>query len=726
VAFVIVTSIAGLGRQSCNPDRGILPFFLLALPVLMLNSALGLFIGRLIGSPRAAIPVAILFLLAYGAWLLIGAYRDPSFRLLSQLFVVVDGDLLNGQGLSPRVVAYRVSTLLYALGLCLWGLGAFPQARRAGLSAGRGGSSTAPIIGVLLVVVGVFIHGISAGDIHPGRSALEEDYTLQLKRGPLTLHADPRRVNHREAGAMLAEATLWLDRLRDRLGVEGKSEIHIYLHASNGDRAHYTGARHVDFAFPWKRELHIANVKVPHPTLGHELAHVLASELNDSLFQVPGRFAVFQNAGLTEGLAMAVTPEMVVRDGLTLKERAAAMRRAGHRLNLDGLFSMTGFWTQAPRRAYVMAGAVIDALLREKLDDEGRPDLSGIHRAYADGNLRKAFAEGKDPEAWVQQFEKSLDELDLPTDALTSAARQFERPSILDQTCDDDENAVRDRVLASANAGRFDEALKIAAEVEDPPSGKTLALLADTALRQDKVEKARSLLATRVSQKGERDERGQAQAEEALADLTWRVGQHRQAAVLYTRIDQKHLPPDHRRLVRAKAMLSEMAVARPGDQGVAQQAMHFLVPRGRDTDTTAALMALTRATETAGKGRGTPKEELAFAQYLLARQWLQRGAVEDGLWAMLGLTEDLTTLQEPYRHQVLLGVATGHARRGDTDVAMLGFSKLASQQERPAVRLDLRDRAERAKRMAQGLAASADSVDAGDRHLLGLGRSGGL
>ena len=45
--------------------------------------------------------------------------------------------------------------------------------------------------------------------------------------------------------------------------------------------------------------------------------------------KIPTDFVLFQRSAVIEGVAVALTPELSMRDGLTIKEQAAAIKRAG-------------------------------------------------------------------------------------------------------------------------------------------------------------------------------------------------------------------------------------------------------------------------------------------------------------------------------------------------------------------------------------------------------------
>ncbi|OGQ25671.1 MAG: hypothetical protein A2138_22760 [Deltaproteobacteria bacterium RBG_16_71_12] len=336
--FAVVTGVSGWLRPSCAAQRGFLAFLVLAAPVLLLHAAIGTLLGRAIARPGRALVAAIAFLCAAAALLFVRWYRDPSFIVTSHLFVVVAGDLLRGAAMPTDVLGFRLATLGYALAVAFGGAAAWPRIRRVGVAGSSTNTVALWVTAAAAVVVGLIADGASRGDLRPPRAEMESRYSYVKQRGPLVVHADPLAVRPKDVDAVLAEGTLWLDRLAVRLGTKPAGDIHVWLHADRGTAAHFTGAAHVDFALPWRREIHVEGVDVPHRSLGHELAHVVAGELSTAPLRIPSRFVFFHRAAITEGVAVALTPELAANGGLTVKEQAAAMRRAGFAPGTAALF----------------------------------------------------------------------------------------------------------------------------------------------------------------------------------------------------------------------------------------------------------------------------------------------------------------------------------------------------------------------------------------------------
>lgn len=726
IAFVAIVTIAGWSNPSCAPGRGHLPFVFLSFPVLCLGSALGLWIGRLAGGSKRSVLAAVLFLAAYGLWVAMDWYVDPSFRVLTHLLVLVEGDLFAGREVSAAGVAYRMATLLFATGLAAWGMATFPRSKRAGgLTNGVNAPPALLATAVLPLVLGGIVHFQAKDALDPDRGDLEDVYTLRRQRGPLVVHADPTVTTAREVEAMLAEGTLWLARLEQRMGVKPDGDIHVFLHKDAAAMGRWTGAENVHFALPSRGEVHISGAYVPHATLGHELAHILGRQLASSLLGVPTRFWL-PNTGLIEGLAMAMTPELEVSFGLTLREQAAALYQAELAPPLSAVFdenfSFFRFWSYAPRNAYVVAGALIEALAATTGRD-------GLARVYREGSLRAAFDSDEALAAFLADHEQSLRRAELPSDAIPRVARSFSRPSILAESCDPDARATADAVRAAAHGGDFDTAERLAKAAEGTLTSGTLLALAEAAQGVNQQERALDYLVRRADADSADATRERALRLDAAGNAQWRAGRYREAAVSWARIDESTLPPHRQREVTAKRLLAEAVIARPDDREVAAATVDFLVDarESRSASLSIALIArhVGRADVRANGGSGNESRQvLTLARYILALQLIQRGHLDEGLELALGVWEQREALPPSFEPSLLNAIAMAHARRGDLAIAKVAFQSLADSHERADGRVLMNDRAERLERMILAAEGAPDTL--GDRWLLGLERTGPL
>lgn len=750
VIFGITTAIGAAVSPSCSPHAGWLPMAILAAPVLLLQAAVGPLLGRFAGRRRLAVAlVVVVHLVAAGsiAWDLL---RDPGFRTASHLLVVISGDLLAGASLAPAAIGFRTATLLLAVALVLVGAALWPAPRSRGLVSGAAGDTVGLWTGaIVLGLAFVIAHGQARSALIPGRQALDDAYSLVKRRGPLVVHADPLTTTPREIDALLAEGTLWLERLAKRLGPLGDDEIHVFAHQTRADMARATGAEHVDFALPWRRELHVGSVAVPHRTLGHELAHVVLGERSDTFLKVPSRFIVMHNAAVTEGMAMALTPELAVAEGLTLKEQAAAMRRTGRAPSLERLFSLARFFGEEPGRAYVAAGAFIEAVVA----DAGDEAPQAIGRLYAGSGALEAVTD--DVAGLVARHEVDLDALPLPGDAVAVAAARFARPSVLNEVCEAEVQETGTTMRRLARIGELDAALEAGRRLEGEGADGTLTALLTEVRAVGDTAGALTLLRELVAVAPSPSER--AVRELALGIELWRAGREREALAQWDALDASVVPVDLQRQIVATRAFAETAVRLRDAAPISRAALSFFITEGRLRE--GARLTFARAV---GAATAEPDGIVALARYVLGRQLVQQGALDDAVALLRPLAVD-PALAEAFREQAVLALATALVRQSasavvsapslpvpPTDgavvddaapavVATVADARLAEAQRllieaaerstRPASRLLLRDRAERVGRAARAappppVATAATDPAWGDRLLLGAAPDG--
>jgi hypothetical protein len=661
--FWLATAIGAAVSPSCSQSVGRLPMAIMALPVLALQAAVGPLIGRLIGRARRAFFVCLLLELVVAGSIAVSLWNEPGFRVASHFFVVISTDLLAGASLPEAAIGFRLATMMLAITIALVGSAMWPAEKTRGLVSGAASDSArvwalALVVGIAFVVA----HNQARAALIPGRDAMDEAYSLHKRRGNLVVHADPLRTTPREVDGVLAEGVLWQGRLAARLGPISSEDIHIWVHPDRAQMARYTGAVHVDFAMPWRRELHISGTTIPHRSLGHELAHVVVGERSDTFLHVPSRFIVMHNAAVTEGVAMALTPELVVNEGLTLREQAAAMRRTKQAPDLHRLFSFMSFFGEEPGRAYVAAGAVIESIVAESADD-GPGAIERLYRGAGD-----LTAVTDDEADLIARHEAALEALPLPSDAVAYAAVRFKRPSILDEVCDPEVAEAAVDIRRKARLGDLAGAKEAARALQGDDADGTLSeLVADVREVGDSagtIELLRDLVAMSPSASA------RATRQLALGIELWRAGREREAQGVWAAVDVDIAVVDLQRQIVATRMFAESAIRLRERAPMSRAALAFFIadPRLRD----GARLALAESV-----GRGSVDESaqvVALAQYVHARQLVQQGSLEPAIALLRPLVAGQQLLPPMLQEQAVLALATALVRRppvpaGDAPVA---------------------------------------------------------
>jgi hypothetical protein len=220
----------------------------------------------------------------------------------------------------------------------------------------------------------------------------------------------------RECDLLVASGERWL-------AIVGSPKIRAYLFGDAGQKGRLMGASDTSIAKPWRREIYVQASGYPHPTLGHELIHVLSGRLAPGPFHVPsGAFGVLPNPGLVEGIAVAAQP----REGELLpREWAKAMKDLGLLPKLDQLFAL-GFLATNASTAYTVSGAFVEHI-------RDRYGIEVVKAWYGGGDLAQLTKH-----SWAEletAWHAELDAIELPEAVRATAKSRFDRPAIFGRRC---------------------------------------------------------------------------------------------------------------------------------------------------------------------------------------------------------------------------------------------------------------------------------------------------
>ena len=411
--------------SSCSAGFGVGAFFLILIPPLLLNTVIGSMISRALARLSFKFLLWFLFYATYCAFKLHFWWHDSLFRFLSDISLIITSDLLEGGEITPVVIAFRLGTLgfacaLIALALCLW-----PKSRAQ--------RSFYFVLFLILSSGAMLLHTRSLSDVGKNKQELIQDYSLKQTADNISVYANANFTSVSEAQAILNEALFYQERLGKKLGTLSLKPLIIWLHHDDDQKALYTGAKNVHFAQPKQREIHIAQSHIPHPVLGHELAHIYVGEYAKTLWGLPGRWFVVPNMALTEGLAMVLTPELAVANNLDLMQQAQALEQAHRGVNIKTLFSMNplDFSRNDFRAAYIFSGAFLNFYLENSAEHDRAFALQKIAQA---GSLGALFKSPEELTAYLKRFSSRLGE-PVPTYALLWARQNFGHTGILTADC---------------------------------------------------------------------------------------------------------------------------------------------------------------------------------------------------------------------------------------------------------------------------------------------------
>ncbi len=221
-----------------------------------------------------------------------------------------------------------------------------------------------------------------------------------------------------------------------------------YYFASPQQKARWFGAKRVEMAKPWRREIYLDHRPFPHPSLRHEIAHVVAGAFGDRVFGVAAKHGVLFNPGLIEGLAVALDWPGGT-DGLTPHQAVRAMQILGVEPQITELFSIE-FLTASAARGYTTAGSFLRFLLER----------------HGAGPMRSLYASGGDFERAYRRSLASLERewramvsgIELPSDLVQGVRERFRSGSVFSRPCPHAVAAKRNAAAAELAAGRISSA----------------------------------------------------------------------------------------------------------------------------------------------------------------------------------------------------------------------------------------------------------------------------
>jgi hypothetical protein len=228
-----------------------------------------------------------------------------------------------------------------------------------------------------------------------------------------------------------------------QLGVAPAGKLRSFYFADRDQKARWFGARDVEMAKPWRREIYLEHRAFPHGSLRHEIAHAVASAFGDPLFGVATRHGVFANPGLIEGLAVAIDwPGGYDRP--TPHEAVRAMQDMGVQPAIGQLLSLQ-FFSVSSARGYTTAGS----FLRFLLDSRGAEQLRALYRTA--GDFEAAYGA---PLATLEaEWRTMIGKIELPPGASEAQRERFRGGSVFARPCPHAIAARRERAVRAYVTG---------------------------------------------------------------------------------------------------------------------------------------------------------------------------------------------------------------------------------------------------------------------------------
>jgi hypothetical protein len=431
--LLVVALRAALGP--CRALDGAAFFPVLAFPSAWLAAALSTTLAWP-GRRRLLAAGFSLALLGSLCWTLLEAWRGPAAFAFDHLLGLWPGPLYDeALRLDARVLLFRAQTVALAV---LLAAAAEAVARRR---AGRAVAPAVLAVAVALAALGGARVALRVKVLDGDREAIAAALGGRSVGAACTL-VHPAELPAPALAALAGECEFHAADLAAGLGLVAPPRLTVFVHRSDEEKRRHVGAAGTSFTKPWLGEIHLTQAASPHPVLRHELVHAVAAALRPGPLGVPARAGVLVQAGLVEGLAVALE---LPRGSWTVHEWTAAMRDLGLAPDMAGQLGPAGFWTAAPARAYTAAGSLLAYLLE-------RHGSAAVARLYRTGDFDAGF--GRPLAALVADWQAFLTDLPRPPGLAAAARARFARPALFAVPCAREVAALEARAWADAGHGR--------------------------------------------------------------------------------------------------------------------------------------------------------------------------------------------------------------------------------------------------------------------------------
>ncbi len=389
----LLAALRGLWTPTCDAWFGLKAYVLLPLTTAALAAGAGVAIGLLSGHRTwIAVVSAIGLVAALGIACFVRFYTEPPVFLYSPLFGYFPGNLYDENiRLGAPLVWSRIEQVVWvAAALVATAIVLDVPTMRPRWRERRPSGWRWPARAVLTgtAALGVLFHLMSG---RLGYAIDAEDIQAELGGVARTEHfvmyyADTSAITT-DMDLVLEDLELRLAQVAETLAITDEEladlgTITAYVFASSEQKGRLIGARRVEMAKPWRKEIYLDADGFPYRAVRHELAHVVAGVFGSQWFRVAagsvGPLPLMFNPGLIEGTAVAADwPGTSYRGALTPHQAMRAMQIMGIQPSVADVMSL-GFLAFSSARSYTAAGSFVKFLL-----DEYGPQQ--LRRLYASG-----------------------------------------------------------------------------------------------------------------------------------------------------------------------------------------------------------------------------------------------------------------------------------------------------------------------------------------------------
>jgi hypothetical protein len=369
------------------------------------------------------------------------------------------------------------------------------------------------------------------------------------------------------------------------LGVAPAGKLRSFVFANRDQKARWIGARDVEMAKPWRREIYLEHRAFPHGSLRHEIAHAVASQFGDPVFGVAAQRVIgvpmLVSPGLIEGLAVAVDWPAGY-DRLTPHEAVRAMQAMGLTPTIRELVSLR-FLAVSSARSYTTAGS----FLRYLLDTYGAERLRALYGSG--GDFDRVY--GKSMRALEAEWRTMIGGISLPVEEIEGTRERFRAGSVFARPCPHANAARIERAGYAYVRGNRGKAISLLRDVckDAPEEPRYKLLLGDYLVGGSAIERGEALaLWSMLAETETMTSSLRADALERLARQAWMRGDTGKTIELIERALELPVDPNARRQLQAESF----ALHHEGKAGAALRGYFFAGPGAWDGPSWALLATL--------------------------------------------------------------------------------------------------------------------------------------
>lgn len=433
---IVTAAIAGFWRPTCDWSFGLVAEFGMPVMSALLGTVVGFVIAISVGGHRPFL-ARVAPWLAWVATALHGLWRfyaAPPVFSYNPLVGYFPGNLYDEDiTLTAAFWWARLDAALLVVamaGFCVWRFD--PAQRRLHWNNWRITGHRRACAVALVAALGFAVVRSQAGALGYSVSAQDIDRALgsQIETAHFVIHYDRSAGFAKDIALLAADHEFRYGQVTTQFGLAPRGKIHSYYFATTSAKARWMGARDVEMAKPWRKEIYLDHREFPHPSLRHEIAHIVAGAAGDPWFAVSARrvlgVPVLVNPGLIEGMAVALDWPGNYDRSQTPHQALRVMQAMGVEPRISDLLSL-GFLSLSSSRSYTTAGS----FLRYLLDTYGAEKV----RAYYQngGDLTAAF--GRPAEEVVAGWRTMLAGITLSAEVIAANKERFRGGSVFSRPC---------------------------------------------------------------------------------------------------------------------------------------------------------------------------------------------------------------------------------------------------------------------------------------------------